>query len=82
LLGKVVLIMVREVNERMSYVEAKNSYPKNYILMKMDEGSDVGVVICVGEIKETVDKRLEVLDDDENFVVLEGVNQNSIGGLW
>jgi len=73
--------MVREVNERMTYVEAKNAYPRQYILMRLDENSQIGVVLFVGEDRDIVDERFDSLSNDENCIVLEGVGHNHIGGL-
>lgn len=80
--------MYRKIDppQRMTYNEATERYPDNYILMRMDSknpSNDMGTVLYVGNDERAMFALVMKLDDPTNCGVSEGINlQRSLGGVF
>jgi hypothetical protein len=80
--------MVKKVDEvlRMTSIEAKKSYPNNYIIMRMDNmEDDIGTILYIGDTEEELQDVLVALRKSGNSNlcgILEGTNkQCTLGGV-
>lgn len=72
-----------ETTVRMTDIEASETYPNNYIIMRMDDYvSDMGTVIGIGDTEEETYEALRNLENPAFCGVMEGVRlQCTLGGV-
>ena len=80
--------MVKKVDDviRMTRIEAKRSYPNNYIIMRMDNmEDDIGTILYVGDTEEELQDvivKLRKSGKSNLCGILEGDNkQCTLGGV-
>ena len=76
--------MYKEINQRMTSVDASEKFPDSYIIMRMDGfESDIGTVLFTGKNKNELRAILRGLENQMFCGIIEGVNfgRNCIGGV-
>ena len=70
-------------NERMTTLEAAESYPDSMIVIRLDSmGSDTGTVIGIGDDDNDIMEFLDILEDDTECLITEGRNLRCcLGGI-